>query len=83
MSTNTKTKTKGRSRAAKQRWAAWMVSRRHAIGMTQSQMAEEVGAATYRTVLNWERGMSPSHAYLRPLAKVFGLEVEDLLREIG
>lgn len=74
---------RARSPACRRQWAAWLLQKRRALGFTQQGLAEAVGVATYRTVLNWERGMRPSHASLRPLARALGLDLEDLLREIG
>lgn len=54
---------------------------RKQAGMTQSALSEQLGV-THQSVSKWERGMSlPELHMLVALAKLFGVTVDDLLRE--
>jgi putative transcriptional regulator len=54
---------------------------REAAGLTQVTFAEALGAPL-RTVQGWEQGRrEPSLAMLRPIARVLGVLVDDLLAE--
>ncbi len=52
--------------------------RRKKKGMTQEQLADEIGV-TYQAISKWERGKStPDIALLPELARVFGCHIDDL-----
>ncbi|MBM6667116.1 helix-turn-helix transcriptional regulator [Lacrimispora saccharolytica] len=51
--------------------------------MTQEFVAEKVGVSR-QAVSKWEKGLSePSTSNLIALAKVFGVSVEELLKNVG
>ena len=56
-------------------------SLRKAKGMSQEELADKVGVSR-QAVSKWESGASdPSTTNLMALAKLFGVEAEDLLKE--
>ena len=51
-------------------------------GLTQEQLAEKIGVSR-QSVSKWEQGISdPSTSNLFALAKLFGVSVEELLKEV-
>ena len=63
------------------RLAQNIASRRHALGLTQAQLAERIGVET-ETVSRFERGKHlPSLATLERLAKTLRCMMSDLLAE--
>lgn len=60
--------------------ATLIVERRKAKGLTQKQLAEQLGV-TDKAVSKWERGNGyPDISYLEPLAGALGLTVSELLK---
>lgn len=56
-------------------------AKRRALGLTQTQLAEEVGASL-SAVVTWEKGTrSPQMAALKSLAIVFKCTVDELLKD--
>ena len=50
--------------------------------MTQEQLAEKLGVSN-KTISKWENGTSdPSTSNLFALAKLYGISVEELLKEV-
>ena len=56
-------------------------AKRRALGMTQTQLAESVGASL-SAVVTWEKGTrSPQMAALKSLAIVLGCTTDELLKD--
>ena len=59
-----------------------IASARKEEGMTQEMLAEQLGV-TRQAVARWETGTSdPSTSNLFALAKLYGISVEELLKEV-
>lgn len=55
---------------------------RERVGYSQSRLARELGV-TEATVKSWDSGrFVPCARYLLPLARIFGVRVEELIEEI-
>ncbi len=64
---------------SKERFGAFVASRRKALGLTQSELADQV-AVSNKAVSKWETGVSlPDVAILIPLAEALGVTVTELL----
>lgn len=81
----------GETRGDSTACALWVVlplgdvlkSHRTRCNMTQEFVAEKVGVSR-QAVSKWEKGLSePSTSNLIALAKVFGVSVEELLKNVG
>ncbi len=60
----------------------YIAEKRKALGLTQKQLAEQLGMSD-KSVSKWERGQSdPSTTNLMALAKLFQVTPEELLREV-
>lgn len=58
-----------------------LVSERKKAGLTQQQVADELGVSD-SAVNQWEKGKTfPRTEFLPKLAKLFGCTVDDLLKE--
>lgn len=57
---------------------AWLARRRESLGLTQSQVAGELGDVHSQFVSNWERGKCmPPKSCLKDLALVFKMKRSD------
>lgn len=64
----------------KERFGAYIAENRKQMGLTQAQLAERLHV-TDKAVSKWERGLSyPDVTLLEPLADVFGISIDRLLR---
>ena len=64
----------------KERFGTYIAENRKQMGMTQAQLAEHLHV-TDKAVSKWERGLSyPDVTLLEPLADVFGISIDLLLR---
>lgn len=73
----------GKEKTEKDRTLVEVLKRhREDCNMTQEFVAEAIGVSR-QAVSKWERGTSePSTTNMKALAKLYGLNAEDLLREI-
>ena len=64
----------------KERFGAFIAENRKQLGLTQAQLAEQLHV-TDKAVSKWERGLSyPDVTLLEPMADVFGISIDALLR---
>ena len=60
----------------------FIMGKRKSLGMTQQQLADKL-KVSFQAISKWENGTSdPSTSNLFALAKLYGISVEELLKEV-
>ena len=60
----------------------FIMGKRKSLGMTQQQLADKL-KVSFQAISKWENGTSdPSTSNLFALAKLYGVSVEELLKEV-